>query len=62
MYFRNYGLQKTWLDECLKRPVSEHFLTVHMLKAPKDCGKVHNSIFVIFSHHYEGSRVQKSLF
>ena len=23
MYFRNYGHQKTWLDKCLKSPVSE---------------------------------------
>ena len=23
MYFRNYQLRKTWLDKCLKSPVSE---------------------------------------
>ena len=23
MYFRNYGLPKTWLDQCLKSPISE---------------------------------------
>ena len=23
MYFRNYGLPKTWLDQCLKSPVSD---------------------------------------
>ena len=23
MYFLNYGLPKTWLDECRKSPVSE---------------------------------------
>ena len=23
MYFRNYGHQKTWLNKCLKSPVSE---------------------------------------
>ena len=23
MYFRNYGLRKTWLDKCLKSPVTE---------------------------------------
>ena len=24
MYLRNYGLRKTWLDKCLKSPVSEN--------------------------------------
>ena len=23
MYFCSFGLQKTWLDNCLKKPVSE---------------------------------------
>ena len=31
MYFRNYGLQKTWLEKCLKSHVSEHPSTVIML-------------------------------
>ena len=31
MYFRNYGLQKTWLKKCLKSHVSEHPSTVIML-------------------------------
>ena len=33
--FPNYGLGKTWLDECLKSPVSEHPSTVIILKGTK---------------------------
>ena len=35
MYFRNYRLSKTWLDQSLKSAVSEHPLIVNMLKSPK---------------------------
>ena len=38
MYYRNYGLPKTWLDQCLKSPVSEDPTKSNMVKAPK-----HNS-------------------
>ena len=31
MYFRNYGLQKTWLDDCLKGPLSENVWTINMV-------------------------------
>ena len=35
MYFQNYGLQKTWLDQCLKSPVSEDPTKSHLVNAPK---------------------------
>ena len=35
MYFRNYGLWKTWLDQRLKSPVSEDPLKSNMENAPK---------------------------
>ena len=35
MYFRNYGLQNTWLDKCLKSPVSEDTSKSNMVKEPK---------------------------
>ena len=35
MYFRNYGLPKTWLDQCPKSPVSEDPTKSNMVKAPK---------------------------
>ena len=34
MYFRNYRLQKLWLDKCLKSPVSEQHSTVNILNGP----------------------------
>ena len=32
MYFRHYGLRKTWLDECLKNHASDDPLTSKMVK------------------------------
>ena len=34
MYFSTYGLRKTWLDKCLKSPVSEDPLTSNMGDEP----------------------------
>ena len=64
MCFKNYGLQKVWLDKCLKSPVSEHLSTVNMLKRlnssrvnmlkrPKHCMNLHESSFIIIFHHSE---------
>ena len=35
MYFLNYGVGKTWLDQCLKSPVSEDPSKRNMVNAPK---------------------------
>ena len=37
MYFSTYTLRKTWLDKCLKSPVSEDPLTSKMVNGPKHC-------------------------
>ena len=42
MYFRNYGLRKTWfrktwLDNCVESPVSEDPSTNNMINGPKHC-------------------------
>ena len=37
MYFGNYGLPKTWLDQRLKSPVSEYPSKSNMAKAHKHC-------------------------
>ena len=50
MYFRNYELRNTWLDKCLKSPVSEHCSTVNMLKTSKNNWNLRGSTFIIFSH------------
>ena len=40
MYFRNYGLPKTWLDQSLKSPVSEDATKSNMVNAPKHCSNL----------------------
>ena len=40
MYFRNYGLPKTWLEQCLKSPVSEDPTKSNMVNAPKNCSNL----------------------
>ena len=35
MYFRNYGLRKTWFDQRLKSTISEDPLKSNMENAPK---------------------------
>ena len=53
MYFRNYGVQNTCLDKCLKGSVLEHPLRVNMLKGPKHCLSLHDSIFITSFHYSE---------
>ena len=48
MYFRYYRLSKTWLHHSLKCVVSEHLVTVKMLKGPKHLRNLHESTFTIF--------------
>ena len=40
MYFRNYGLPKTWLDQCLKSAVSGDLTKSNMVNAPKQCSNL----------------------
>ena len=40
MYFRNYGLLKTWLDQCLKSPVSEDPTKSNMVNVAKHCSNL----------------------
>ena len=48
MYIRSNGFQKTWLDKCLRSPVSEDPSTSNMVKWPKYCSKLNDSTFTIF--------------
>ena len=54
MYFRNYGLPKTWLDQCLKSPISEDPSKSNMVNAPKHCSNLKDTSFTIFIDHCEG--------
>ena len=40
MYFPNYRLPKTWLDQCLRSPVSGDPTKSNMVNAPKHCLKL----------------------
>ena len=61
MYFRTYRLRKTWLDKCLKNPLSEDPLSSNKVNGPKHCSKLNNSIFTIFIDLFEGNSGLKSL-
>ena len=61
MYFRNYAPLKTWLDKCLKSPVSEDPTTTNMVNVPKHCRNLHHRPFIIFINHCQVNWVGKSL-
>ena len=46
MYFQNYGLQKTWLEKCLKNPVSKDPLTGNIANELKHCWNPHDSTII----------------
>ena len=55
MYIRNCGLQKTWLNKCLKSPVSDDHLTGDVVNGSKNCFNLNDSTFTIFIDHCEGN-------
>ena len=61
MYFRNYGLPKTWLDQCLKSPVSEDPRKSNMVNTLKTLFKFEEHLFTIFINHWEVNCLTKSL-
>ena len=61
MLFSNYRLQKTWLDKCLKSPVSEDTSTSDMVNGPKRCFSPRASTFTIFINHCYRNSVGKNL-
>ena len=61
MYFWYYRLWKPWLEDSLKSAVSEHALTVNMWKRPKCFLYFHESAFVMFFYHSQGSWFRKCL-
>ena len=60
MYFRNYGLRNTWLDKCLKSPVSGDHLTGQVGNRPKQCFNLNDSTFTKFIDHCQDNLVWKS--
>ena len=61
MYLRNYGRRKTWLDKCLKSPVSEDHSIGNMVNGPKHWFSVNSSTFYIFIDKCQGNNWKRSL-
>ena len=59
MYFRNYGHQKTWLNNCLEKPVLEDPSTSNVVNRPKHFGNLNDSAFTIFIDPCEGNLAGK---
>ena len=59
MYFRNYELQKTWLEKCLKNPVWEDLSRRNIGNVPKSCCNHDDRSFTIFIDHCEHHSVEK---
>ena len=62
MYFGNYGLPKTKLNQCLKSLFSEYPSKTNFVNAPKHCSHLKDSTFTIFIHHWECNCPTKSLY
>ena len=62
MYFGNYGLPKTWLDQCLKSPVSEYPSKSNILNALKHSSHFKDSPFTTFIDHWKVNCPRKSLY
>ena len=62
MYFGNYGLPKTWLDQCLKSPFSKIPSKRNMVNAPKHYSNLKKSTFTKFLDHYEVNCPTKTLY
>ena len=62
MYFGNYGIPKTWLDQCLKSPVSEYPSKSNMVNAAKHCSHLKVSTFTTFIDHWEVNIPTKNLY
>ena len=55
MYFSSYEHRKTWLDKCLKSPVSDNPLTDNLVNGPKHCFNLNHSTFAVFIDCSEGN-------
>ena len=52
---------KTWLDKCLKSPVSQDPSTSNMVNVPEHGSDLHHMLFIIFINHCKVNWVGKSL-
>ena len=61
MYFRNYGLPKTWLDQCLKMYRFREFYEKQHGKRAQTLFKFEGHLFTIFINHWQVNCLTKSL-
>ena len=61
MYFGNYGVPKTWLDQCLKTNVSEYRSKRNMANVRKHCSHLKHILFTTFIDHWKVNCPGKSL-
>ena len=62
MYFGNYRLPKTWLDQCLKSPLSEYPWKSNMVNAPKHCSNLKENPFTLLIDSWEVNCPTKSFY
>ena len=60
MHLRKYGVPKTWLDLCVKSPVSKDPSKSNMVNAPKHCSNLNDSPFTMFINNWAGNCLTKS--
>ena len=58
MYFRNYGLRKTWLNKSLKSPLSNDPSTNKRLKRTKHSLNLNGTTFTIFIDHLKAIELE----
>ena len=55
MYFRNYRLQRRWLEKYLKSLAWGDPSTINLVNGPKHCWYLHDSTLTILIDHCEGN-------
>ena len=60
MHLLKYGVPKTWLDLCVKSPVSKDPSKSNMVNAPKHCSNLNDSPFTMFINNWAGNCLTKS--
>ena len=61
MCFQTYGLQKTWLDKCLRSPASEEPSRSNMVNGSKHCLKLNDRRCIFELTHSEKTWLDKRL-
>ena len=62
MYFGNYGLPKTWIDQCLKSLFPKDPSKSNLVCVRKHCSNLKESTFTIFIDNWEFNCPTKSLY